>query len=96
MIEPIKLLKGTHSDTGTTGQGNFMNVVAYLNGELQITDDSECVCVAMQPLLMYANDLFTDEDRQKLWPFITRAISSRTDDRAEVSRRLSLIVAFAD
>ena len=26
-IEPIKLLKGSHDDTGTTGQGCFMNVI---------------------------------------------------------------------
>ena len=32
-IEPIRLLAGSHADTGTTGKGCFMNVVAYLNGE---------------------------------------------------------------
>lgn len=37
-IEPIKLLRGQHKDTATTGQGCFMNVIAYLNGDPQITD----------------------------------------------------------
>lgn len=41
-IKPIRLLKGSYADTKTTGQGCFMNVVAYLNGESQITDSSPC------------------------------------------------------
>ena len=96
MIEPIKLLAGSHADTAQTGQGCFMNVIAYLNGEAQITDQSECVCFVMRPLAIYANDLFNDEDRQKLLPFILRAIGSRTDDRAVITERLRHVVAFAE
>ena len=96
IIAPIKLLSGSHADTAETGQGCFMNVVAYLNGEAQITDRSTCVCYVMTPLLIYANDFMDDEDRHLLIPFIVRAMGSRTDDRLEISRRLKLVVAFAE
>jgi hypothetical protein len=95
-IEPIKLLAGSHSNTGETGQGCFMNVIAYLNGEAQITDESECVCFVMRPLSIYANDLFNDADRQKLLPFILRAIGSQTNDKAVIAERLKHVVAFAE
>ena len=48
IIAPIKLLAGTHEDTAKTGSGCFMNVIAYLNGEPQITDQSPCVCVTVR------------------------------------------------
>ena len=96
MIEPIKLLAGSHADTAETGSGCFMNVIAYLNGEAQITDQSECVCYVMRPLAIYANDLFGDKDRQKLLPFILRAIGSRTDDKEVIMERLRHVVAFAE
>ena len=50
IIKPIKLLSGTHNDTAQTGQGCFMNVIAYLNGEPQITDQSDCVCYVVRPI----------------------------------------------
>jgi len=96
MIEPIKLLAGSHADTAETGSGCFMNVIAYLNGEAQITDQSECVCYVMRPLAIYANDLFGDKDRQKLLPFILRALGSRTYDKAVITERLRHVVAFAE
>ena len=96
MIEPIKLLAGSHADTAQTGQGCFMNVIAYLNGEAQITDQSECVCFVMRPMAIYANDLFNDEDRQKLLPFILRAVGSLTDDKVVIIERLRHVVAFAE
>ena len=36
IIKPIQLKFGTHADVATTGQGCFMNVLAYLNGERQL------------------------------------------------------------
>jgi len=96
MIEPIKLLAGSHADTAETGSGCFMNVIAYLNGEAQINDQSECVCYVMRPLAIYANDLFGDKDRQKLLPFILRALGSRTYDKAVITERLRHVVAFAE
>ena len=95
-ILPIKLLAGTHADTGETGQGCFMNVIAYLNGEAQITDESTCVCVTIRPIAIFANDLANDEQRQRLLPFLLRAMGSATDDKTEVSRRLDLLIAFAN
>jgi len=95
-ILPIKLLAGTHANTGETGQGCFMNVIAYLNGEAQITDESTCVCVTIRPIAIFANDLANDEQRQRLLPFLLRAMGSATDDKTEVSRRLDLLIAFAN
>jgi hypothetical protein len=94
-IEPIKLLKGSHADTGETGQGCVMNVIAYLNGEPQITDQSPCVCFVARPILIWLNDFLSDEDRQRMIPFIERAMGSRSDDpkifvsRAEAAARFA-------
>ncbi len=96
IIKPIKLLKGSHEDTGNTGQGCFMNVIAYLNGEPQITDKSECVCFVIRPIAIWLNDFITDDERHRLLPFISRAMGSRTDDKVEIERRLALVVAFAN
>lgn len=95
-IPQVKLLKGTHPETGQTGQGCFMNVIAYLNNEPVITDQSECVCFTIRPLAIWANDWMTDEERPQLLPFILRAMGSRTHENAEMMRRLNLVVAFAD
>ena len=96
IIKPITLLSGSHSDTAQTGQGCFMNVVAYLNGEAQITDQSDCVCYVMRPLLIFANDFMTSDERQQLVPFIERAMGSRTDDKEIITKRLAPVVAFAN
>ena len=95
-IEPIKLLSGSHADTGTTGQGCFMNVIAYLNGEEQITDQSTCVCVTIRPIAIFLNDFGNDEQRQRLLPFVIRAMGSATDDRVEMNRRLAAVVKYAE
>lgn len=95
IIEPIKLLKGSHSDTGDTGQGCFMNVIAYLNGEPQITDQSECVCFVVRPIAIWFNDFLRDDERHILIPFIERAMGSRTEDRKEIERRAWLAVKMA-
>ena len=95
-IPQVKLLKGSHAETKQTGQGCFMNVVAYLNNEPTITDQSECVCFVMRPLFVWVNDWMTDDERPQLLPFILRAMASRTNDKIAVSRRLALVVAFAN
>ena len=96
IIKPITLLSGSHPDTAQTGQGCFMNVVAYLNGEAQITDQSDCVCYVMRPLLIFANDFMMSDERQQLVPFIERAMGSRTDDKEIITKRLAPVVAFAN
>ena len=95
-IPQIKLLAGPHGDTALTGTGCFMNVIAYLNGEPTITDQSACVCYVMRPIAIWANDWMTDDERPALLPFLLRAMGSRTDDRAEITRRLALVVEFAN
>ncbi len=93
-IAPIKLLSGSHSDTGTTGSGCFMNVIAYLNGEPQITDQSPCVCVSVRPIAIWANDFMRDSERARLIPYIERAMGSATSDTAEMIRRAWLAADF--
>jgi hypothetical protein len=96
IIKPITLLEGSHEDTGQTGQGCFMNVIAYLNGEAQITDKSECVCVTVRPIAIWLNDHLQDDERVRMIPFIERAMGSATTDRDEISRRLALVVTFTE
>jgi hypothetical protein len=95
IIKPIELLSGSHADTGTTGQGCFMNVIAYLNGEPQITDQSPCVCVTVRPIAIWLNDWLLDSERYELIPYIERAMGSATTDKSELSRRAWLAVAMA-
>ena len=95
IVAPIQLLKGTHADTGQTGQGCFMNVIAYLNGEPQITDNSPCVCFVVKPIAIWLNDYLTPEERQRLMPYIMRAMGSRSDDRAVFVPRAEAAARFA-
>jgi len=96
LFKPIKLLSGSHADTGTTGRGCFMNVIAYLNGESQITDRSTCVCVVVRPIAIWINDYLTDSERHILLPYIERAMGSATCDRIELSRRAGRAVKVAE
>lgn len=96
IIKPISLLKGSHEDTAQTGSGCFMNVIAYLNGEPQITDQSPCVCVTVRSIAIWFNDFLRDNERGEMIPFIERAMGSATNDKAEMSRRLGLMVKFAE
>lgn len=75
-IKPITLLHGHHDNTGTTGSGCFMDVIAYLNGEAQITDSSPCVHEAIRDVMVAANDSLAHKDRQELIRFIPRAMGS--------------------
>lgn len=95
VLKPIRLLSGSHADTGQTGQGCFMNVIAYLNGEPQITDRSPCVCVVVRPIAIWINDYLIDSERQILLPYIERAMSSATRDKAELARRAARAVQLA-
>ena len=95
IIKPIKLLSGSHADTATTGQGCFMNVIAYLNGESQITDQSPCVCFMVRPLAIKLNDLGNDEQRQRLMPFVMRAMGSTTADAVIIESRKQRIRAYS-
>jgi hypothetical protein len=96
VFKPIKLLSGSHADTGKTGQGCFMNVIAYLNGEPQITDRSSCVCVVVRPIAIWINDYLMDSERHILLPYIERAMGSATCDRKELSRRAGRAAKMAE
>jgi hypothetical protein len=96
VFKPIKLLSGSHADTGKTGQGCFMNVIAYLNGEPQITDQSTCVCVVVRPIAIWINDYLMDSERHILLPYIERAMGSATCDQTELSRRAGRAVRMAE
>lgn len=95
-IEAIKLLRGHRSDINKTGQGCFMDVVSYLNGESVITDKSECVCPSVRPIAIWLNDFANNKQRQRMLPFVVRAVGSVTDDNIEMERRLALVVRYAD
>lgn len=84
-IQPIRLLKGSHADTASTGSGSFMNVISYLNGEPQITDESPCVAPILRSIYVRINDFFASNGwAQDLIPFIPRAMGSagRVDEQA--------------
>lgn len=96
VIKPIKLLSGSHANTGKTGHGCVMNVIAYLNGEEQITDSSPCVCFMVKPILIWFNDYLKDDERHLLIPYIERAVGSATEDKKEIERRACLCVDMAN
>ena len=96
VFKPIKLLSGSHADTAKTGQGCFMNVIAYLNGETQITDQSSCVCVVVRPIAIWINDYLMDSERHILLPYIERAMGSATCDKEELFRRAGRAVRLAE
>jgi hypothetical protein len=96
IIKPIQLLKGSHEDTAKTGSGCFMNVIAYLNGEPQITDASTCVCVTIRQPVIWFNDWLKDDERHELIPYIERAMGSATDDQDVMKMRLAALVKFAN
>ena len=96
IIAPIQLLSGSHADVGATGQGCFMNVIAYLNGESQITDESTCVCVTVRPIAVWLNDYLRDDERAILIPYIERAMGSATSDLVTITSRANRAVQMAN
>ena len=73
-----------------------MNVVSYLNGESQITDESPCVCVTVRPLVIKLNDLGTDEQRQRLLPFVLRAMGSAMRDSKVLDARVARLRKYGE
>jgi hypothetical protein len=73
-----------------------MNVIAYLNGETQITDRSDCVCVVVRPIAIWINDYRTHSERHILLPYIGRAMGSATRDRKELFRRAQRAARMAE
>jgi hypothetical protein len=94
IIRPITLLSGTHSDTAKTGSGCFMNVVAYLNGEAQITDKSPCVCRSIRRVAIWFNDFLEDDERFRLLPYVQRAMGTESRDEQVKLHRLEVLVVL--
>jgi hypothetical protein len=102
IIQPISLLEGDHPEAIGFGQGCFMNVVSYLNGEDVITDDSPCVCPSIRKTVIILNDniVFQDDDsiealdRNRLLPFVERALGSRSEDPEVIAFRTVKVLEF--
>lgn len=94
VIRPISLLSGSHPDTAQTGSGCFMNVIAYLNGEPQITDRSPCVCLSIRSVAIWLNDFLQDGERNRLLPYVQRAMGTATDDDQVRLHRLEILVTL--
>lgn len=88
LIKPIKLLHGSHADTTQTGSGCFMNVASYLNGDEQITDQPSCVDSAVRVMMVNINDAMGAEYRQRLLPFVHRAMRTAGSDRETTENRI--------
>ncbi len=88
VIKPIKLLQGSHADTAQTGSGCFMNVASYLNGDENITDKPTCVDSAVRIMMININDSLGMDDRQRLLPFVHRAMRTADSDRWTAENRV--------
>lgn len=87
-IKPITLLGGHHPTTARTGSGCFMDVIAYLNGDAQITDRSPCVDPVVRQLMISINDSLDVYTRQRLIPFVQRAMGTAGSDQRTQETRL--------
>ena len=88
IIKPIKLLQGSHPDTAQTGSGCFMNVASYLNGDEKITDKPTCVDSAVRIMMININDAVGAKYRQRLIPFVHRAMRTADSDKGTTERRI--------
>ena len=91
IIKPIKLLKGSHKETGATGSGCMMNVISYLQNESVITDAPGGVDSVIRNVCISINDFMEDGERQQLTPFVFRAMNTATTDRKVWQRRGNII-----
>lgn len=96
IIKPIRLARGPNKNIGATGVGCFMNVVAFLNGDAVITDNSPCVCPSVRRVAIFLNDHSTNNQRNQLLPFVLRALGSATKDSNVFEKRVGLLDVFND
>lgn len=87
-ITPLRLLRGHHADTGTTGSGCFLDVVSYLAGDTTVTHTPACVCPKLWRVLQRINDMFDDKERPALLMFVERAMLTGGADRATQLKRV--------
>ena len=82
-IEKLVLRHGSHTNPE---QGMcIMETVAFVSGE-PFTDHPKCASKVITRLAMRLNDRWSDEQRQKLKPFILRIAGTATDEATEVKR----------
>jgi hypothetical protein len=82
MTEPIILHAGSHSapSDGTPREFCVNEGIAWIAGE-SWSDQPRCVDPAIRNLLIRLNDRWDDERRQRLVPFMLRAIGTASDGR---------------
>ncbi len=94
IIKPIKLLKGSHEETGATGSGCMMNVISYLQNEPVITDAPRGVDPGIRRICISINDFMEDGERQQLTPFVFRAMNTSISDTKVRFRRDKIIERY--
>jgi len=60
ITHPLRLAKGSHEPG--SGKGCAMNVISYINGDVQITDYPECSARPLARLVQQLNDGLADKD----------------------------------
>ena len=60
ITHPLRLAKGSHQPG--SGKGCAMNVISYINGDIQITDFPECSARPLAKLVQQLNDGLADKD----------------------------------
>lgn len=96
LIAPIKLTRGPREDCAKTGEGCFLNVVAYLQGEEEPGTSPEGLCPITISATSYFNDILEDYQRHKLLPYIFRVMKSNTCKKEDYVDRLLLMAKFLD
>jgi len=60
ITHPLRLAKGSHQPG--SGKGCAMNVISYINGDVEITDFPACSARPLARLVQEVNDILADED----------------------------------
>jgi len=60
ITHPLRLAKGSHQPG--SGKGCAMNVICYINGDVEITDFPACSARPLARLVQEVNDILADED----------------------------------
>jgi len=60
ITHPLRLARGSHEPG--SGKGCAMNVISYINGDIQITDFPECSARPLARLVQQLNDGLADKD----------------------------------
>ena len=93
IAERLELLDSLHLDEGSHrsfDEGHCaMEVVAFLAGE-GITDAPQCSSQVLRTFTIGLNDQWSDEQRQKLRPYLPRMVGTANDGQEEARSFLAL------